>query len=369
MDDDDKAETILTNLRAALADFLSDDLTRTRFLETVAAYCKRLTKGDDAGALSCAIEAMMEHGPRDLDEAYVLLGALHDSGPHGGGAEQALLGDWHSIIDHLGMLTPDAVHHLPAWFEKVKADCPLPLLNESPIYPLIYHRGEAEDANRIEDYAQATPAALLAHCNRMIERMAGFNTFFLMSPAEAGRMACDLDDAWFDRFNRDHEMLCLAAIPRGVDLEPFKELAKSVYSFWRGVLPAQDTKNAIERLNEPCISALFNLKRVLMVEVATPPASNNSQEMTLSEVALKYDVGLPTLSKATRLPEKDLNHLPARKDGRNVYVKAKDADVWCKNYIARREARQVAEPKNADKPAMKDMLKRLGRGTPKKRGN
>jgi hypothetical protein len=79
-------------------------------------------------------------------------------------------------------------------------------------------------------------------------------------------------------------MLCLAAVERRIDVEPFKELAKSAYAFWTGSLPAPETRDALKRLYHPGISALFNLKRALMIESSratdsgTPPSGPVGQE-------------------------------------------------------------------------------------------
>jgi hypothetical protein len=105
MSNADKTETIRMDLRAALANLLSHAPVRERFRAKVAAWCKWLVESDKPGAVpvdtgvaasfgpvgsSAMIAALMKRGPQDLDEAYVLLGAIHDAGPHVGRARQAL---------------------------------------------------------------------------------------------------------------------------------------------------------------------------------------------------------------------------------------------------------------------------------------
>ena len=152
MSEANKTETILTDLRATLADLLSNGRTRERFREKVAAWCKRLVESDkpgsvrvDTGIATCfgsvgslaMIAALMSRGPQNLDEAYVLLGALHDSGPHVGRAgklaqpewDLEVRSQWDNVIGSgqlpgaLLMLTPDAVQRLAERLENVKKDC------------------------------------------------------------------------------------------------------------------------------------------------------------------------------------------------------------------------------------------------------
>jgi hypothetical protein len=141
-------------------------------------------------------------------------------------------------------------------------------LDDGWLYPFLREAQEQEDENQINDFVRATPSDLLACCNRMIGCLAGFDTVFLMSPAMAEEQARGIDDEWLAGFNRTLEILCLAAVSRNIDMEPFKEFAKSAYSFWTASLSAHDTEDAIKRLYSPCINALFNMKRSLMVEIA-----------------------------------------------------------------------------------------------------
>ena len=163
------------------------------------------------------------------------------------------------------------------------------------LYPFLREAQEQRDANQINDFVLATPSDLLACCNRMIGCLAGFDTVFLMSPAMAEEQARGIDDRWLAGFKHTLEILCLAAVSRKIDLDPFKEFAKSAYSFWTGSVPAQGMAEAIRRLYQPCIAALFNLKRTLMVEIA----QGKGQEVPGSEGADRADIGLPPLSDET----------------------------------------------------------------------
>ncbi len=136
------------------------------------------------------------------------------------------------------------------------------------LYPCIRRMWEQEDESLINAYAQATPSTVLAACNRMIECIAGFSAIFSMSPSDARQTARSIDDEWLSGFDHTYELVLLAAVSRGVDLSPFKEFAISMCSFWQGALPDLKGLWLMERLYEPCVSALFNLKRALMVEVS-----------------------------------------------------------------------------------------------------
>ncbi len=154
-------DTILKDLRVRLAELLSQPTTRDRFREKVTAWCSRLVKTERPGAFPAdagtatrfgslgslaMIACLMKQGPQDIDEAYVLLGAIHDSGPHIGrtgqaspvkwdtkaqsvsGKDDPLIPDWaahaewHMVVSQLDTLTPEAVGRLPAWYERVEGD-------------------------------------------------------------------------------------------------------------------------------------------------------------------------------------------------------------------------------------------------------
>ncbi len=159
MSDDRKTAKILSDLRVALADLLSDAPVRERFRAEVATWCKRVvesgnpeadsvdtgvaTRFGSVGSLAM-IAALMKRGPQDLDDAYVLLGAIHDAGPHIGRVGQAspvewdteaqgisgkdyprILhwaqhGMWHIVLREVSRLTPEAIQRLPAWLAKVE---------------------------------------------------------------------------------------------------------------------------------------------------------------------------------------------------------------------------------------------------------
>lgn len=168
VDDLRKTEVILTDIRTAMAELMSRARARDRFRKKIVAYCNHLVETDrpaapladtgvatafgSVGALA-VIAALMKVGPQDLDEAYALLGAIHDTGPHVGRVGQASPpewdtevqtisakddpriqdwrqhAEWHRIMDlvsmppHAGGLRPEVIQLLPAWREKVEADC------------------------------------------------------------------------------------------------------------------------------------------------------------------------------------------------------------------------------------------------------
>jgi len=136
----------------------------------------------------------------------------------------------------------------------------------NPLYQFIWDAQVEATNSQISGYAERHARDLLADCDRMIHCLAGFDTLFLMSPSQALEMSRGLDDDWLAGFNRTFELLCLAGTERGVDLEPFKELALEAYSFWTGSLSAQEMENVLKRVFNPCVSALHNLKRALIVK-------------------------------------------------------------------------------------------------------
>jgi len=118
----------------------------------------------------------------------------------------------------------------------------------------------------IDAYAKRGPRGLLADCEQMILCIAGFDGVFTMSPAQAVELSRNLDDDWLSGFNRTFELLCLAGADRGIDLQQFKQLALSTYSFWQGCVPMKEMESIQRRLFVPCISAMYDLKRALIVE-------------------------------------------------------------------------------------------------------
>jgi hypothetical protein len=140
------------------------------------------------------------------------------------------------------------------------------------------------DENLITGYARASAQELLADCNQMIYCLAGFDTVFLMSPQSAVEQAQQIDKDWLRGFNYSYEMLCLAATARKIAFDPYKQLANSAYAFWQGGAAAKDTETDLRRLYSPGISALHDLKRELMVEIANkrmetvaePPSASRS---------------------------------------------------------------------------------------------
>ena len=137
---------------------------------------------------------------------------------------------------------------------------------DNPLFQFIWEQQTEATDSLIAGYAKRDPRAVLADCDRMLQCIAGFDTVFMLSPAQAARLSRGLDADWLAGFNHTFEMLCLAGTERGIALEPFKELATSAYSFWTGSLPVREMADALTRLFRPCISALYNLKRALIVE-------------------------------------------------------------------------------------------------------
>ena len=147
---------------------------------------------------------------------------------------------------------------------------------ENPLYPLLAHRQAEFTETLISAYANSRPRDLLAHCERMIHCLAGFDTIFLMSPAGATHHLGLVDDEWLQGFDKTLELLCLTSIARKVDFSPVKGLAFAARSFWTRLAGPEETKTALTKLFEPGISGLFDLKRKLMVEIAQ--ASSNAEQ-------------------------------------------------------------------------------------------
>ncbi|HOE12822.1 MAG TPA: hypothetical protein PLQ35_17105 [bacterium] len=138
--------------------------------------------------------------------------------------------------------------------------------DDNPLFQFIWDKQMEATDNLINDYRNLQPRDLLANCDRMIQCIAGFDTVFLLSPAQSVDLSHSLDDDWLAGFNRTLEMLCVAGTEHNVDLAQFRELATSIYSFWKGILSVSEAEDALKRLYEPSISALHNLKRALIVQ-------------------------------------------------------------------------------------------------------
>ncbi|MFO8006215.1 MAG: hypothetical protein R6V05_00610 [Candidatus Brocadiia bacterium] len=159
MDDTDETAAMRKSLQSALADILRDDRAIGFFREHIESWCKSLasygqpdgprldagrpTRFGSVGPLA-KIAALMEYGPDSLTEACVVLGALHDEGPHVGRIgqaappewdteAQAVCGEedpqildwaahsmWHIICGNLSTLSPGALQRLPAWLERIQ---------------------------------------------------------------------------------------------------------------------------------------------------------------------------------------------------------------------------------------------------------
>ena len=115
-------------------------------------------------------------------------------------------------------------------------------------YSHIWSATKKQDESLIEEYSQATVSNLLAACNQMILCLAGFDTVFLISPRIAAEQSQQLDDEWFRGFNFTHEIVCLAAVARKIDVDPYKHLANLAYAFWKGATNIQDTKIELAHL-------------------------------------------------------------------------------------------------------------------------
>ena len=140
--------------------------------------------------------------------------------------------------------------------------------SENVISPYFRASAKQQDDNLIAEFARASAEGLLADCNQMMHCLAGFDTVVLMSQQRAVEHTQQIDEEWLRGFNLIHEMLCLAATARKIAFDDYKQLASSAYAFWQGGASAKDTETDLRRLYSPGISALNDLKRVLMVEIA-----------------------------------------------------------------------------------------------------
>lgn len=141
-------------------------------------------------------------------------------------------------------------------------------MDEGWLSSLLREGQKHDDSRLIRSFSQHSVSDLLDDCNRMIQCLAGFDTVFLMSPAMAKEQAQGIDDEWLAGFNHTLEILCLAAVSRSIDVEPFKAFAESAYAFWTTDILSCDMEDAVKRFYSPCINALSNMKRTLMVEIA-----------------------------------------------------------------------------------------------------
>ena len=162
---------------------------------------------------------------------------------------------------------------------------------ENPIGAWLSACRQLEDARLIGEYAQATPESLLAQCNRLIECIAGFDTVFLCSPAQAEQQAKLLDNDWLVGFKRVLEILLLAAVSRKIDLGRFKELASTAYSLWTGLLDRTAATEALQGLFSPGIAQLFDLKRALMVELAQVSGECSTSDPLVVAAAARTPAG------------------------------------------------------------------------------
>lgn len=185
MGDSDKAETILTDLRAALADLLSSATVRDRFREKVVVFCKpgaeeslqkcvpvrRYTDREGehvvyggGGPRWTPLNRLVLDGPENLDAAFVLLALIHDSGPHIGRVGYAAPDDWRTCVSpntaptpldflmacewHRGVrhymreIRAGVLEKVSAHLGKVKAECGLPV--KPTVGPLLTMRHIAE---------------------------------------------------------------------------------------------------------------------------------------------------------------------------------------------------------------------------------
>ena len=172
----------------------------------------------------------------------------------------------------------------------------------NPFSPHFQASAKQQDDNLLAAHARASVEELLADCNQMIHCLAGSDTVFLMSPESAATQAGQIDNEWLRAFNRAHEMLCLAATARKIDLEPYKQLADSAYGFWQTGSTSADTETNLKRLFSPGIGALHNLKRALMVEVAEarklPPIPAISGTSSGAAIPNAYSISSEPLTRA-----------------------------------------------------------------------
>jgi hypothetical protein len=89
---------------------------------------------------------------------------------------------------------------------------------------------------------------------------------------------------------------------------------------------------------------------------ADAPPAPLGDEITAAQLCQRWDIPKSQVTKYTQKAPGDVNYLPSRKIGQNVYVKLADAEKWAENYEARRDARAKGKISNQD---IRNALKRF----------
>ena len=161
---------------------------------------------------------------------------------------------------------------------------------ENPLYAFIVEREAEQNETLIREYAKCGPTQLLAHCERMILCLAGFDTVFLLSPSTASHQLGLIDDEWLNGFDRASELLCVAAMERKIEVSAFRSLASAARAFWTRLAEPETTRNDLTALYQPGMAALNDLKRALMVESArTLPTTLNCDESLIERLSAGPD--------------------------------------------------------------------------------
>ena len=211
----EEIETILTEYRAALADLLRNVVVRNRFREKVVAFCKPEGEADlrksipvrkytdhgrkctvygHGGPRRAPLEQLVVDGPKTLDEAYVFLALVHDSGPYVVPVGHAAPDEWwtYSSVNSAstpldlfmsyewrGTLqwrmyerTPEAIDKLSGWWKKVEAECVV--LQGEPAKPAPDGKGAKTGRNMGQDGGGITRAEVEARWHQAEEDIEGW---------------------------------------------------------------------------------------------------------------------------------------------------------------------------------------------------
>lgn len=114
------------------------------------------------------------------------------------------------------------------------------------------------------------------------------------------------------------------------------------------------------------LAALTEWRLAKSVHVSIVEAANITNEWTLAEAAMKFDIPKSAWTKATRRKPTEYLFLPHKRIGRNVYVQPTDAKAFADAYLAKREQRTVGTTsRNPDRQIVVSALKQLKKHSPK----
>ncbi len=102
----------------------------------------------------------------------------------------------------------------------------------------------------------------------MLGCLAGFDSIFLMSPSFATEQAVNFDDEWIKNFNLNHEIICMSALERKIDLGQYMQLIRTKYSFIQQLASHEETKTGLLQFYPNGITELYNLKRAIMFDIS-----------------------------------------------------------------------------------------------------